>query len=147
MRADHQTGKRRNLTLKSRGCYLRNRKSNWWVIWTTVTITNMEFARVSSQTYSETLNSHMYGIDGRLSNSTKKRKQIINRKKWKPNPKEQRMFVSGNRKSNRWVVWTTVTIRHMLRDLPHQHVWKWWKTISYSTTKPWERREKTNVEN
>jgi hypothetical protein len=57
------------------------------------------------------------------------------------------MFVSGNRKSNRWVVWTTVTIRHMLRDLPHQHVWKWWKTISYSTTKPWERREKTNVEN
>jgi RNase P/RNase MRP subunit p29 len=61
----------------------------------------MEFARVSSQTYLETLNSNMYGIDGRLSNSTKKSKEITNRKKWKPNSKEQRMFVSGNRKSNR----------------------------------------------
>ncbi len=49
----------------------------------------------------------MYGIDGRLSNNTKKPKQIIDRKKCKPNPKEERMFVSGNRKSNRWVVWTT----------------------------------------
>jgi hypothetical protein len=59
------------------------------------------FTRVSSQTYLKTLNINMYGIDGRLSNNTKKPKQIIDRKKCKPNPKEERMFVSGNRKSNR----------------------------------------------
>jgi len=57
------------------------------------------------------------------------------------------MFFLGNIKSKRWIVWTIITIKHMLRDLPHQHVCKWQKTIKYNTKKPQKKKEKTNVDN